>query len=256
MPAQAIRAIRHPERYGPRSGGTLGPDGALAAQSRARGLTRAILDTFPVVKFGQGQGQGAARADETGVRKDVEAGMGAGAGEAVEMRDARRASIAKSEFEEAEGERREGDSDAGNVAEWRAASMVAHAAPSSSPSPSPHRSPSPSPRASTSSSADADLPPAVPRPPKASRAPPTAGERESGGNGDRGVVPDAIGRETCPICIVDFEAGDDLRVLPCEGHHRFHQACVDPWLLELSSSCPICRQGAYFSLFGLEGDAH
>ena len=33
-------------------------------------------------------------------------------------------------------------------------------------------------------------------------------------------MPDAIGRETCPICIVDFEEGDDLRVLPCEGHHR------------------------------------
>lgn len=61
--------------------------------------------------------------------------------------------------------------------------------------------------------------------------------------GDQDLVPDAIGRETCPICIVDFEEGDDLRVLPCEGHHRFHQQCVDPWLLELSSSCPLCRQG-------------
>ena len=77
-----------------------------------------------------------------------------------------------------------------------------------------------------------------------------AGEKE------KDVVPDAIATETCPICIVDFEEGDDLRVLPCEGHHRFHQACVDPWLLELSSSCPICRQGAYFSLFAPEGDAH
>jgi hypothetical protein len=65
---------------------------------------------------------------------------------------------------------------------------------------------------------------------------------------DKDVVPDAIGRETCPICIVDFEEGDDLRLLPCEGKHRFHQQCVDPWLLELSSSCPICRQGV-FSIF-------
>lgn len=59
----------------------------------------------------------------------------------------------------------------------------------------------------------------------------------------REIVPECIGRETCPICIVDFEEGDDLRVLPCEGKHRFHQSCVDPWLLELSGSCPICRQG-------------
>lgn len=57
------------------------------------------------------------------------------------------------------------------------------------------------------------------------------------------IMPAAIGRETCPICIMDFEEGDDLRLLPCEGKHRFHQTCVDPWLLQLSSSCPICRQG-------------
>lgn len=57
------------------------------------------------------------------------------------------------------------------------------------------------------------------------------------------LMPEAIGRETCPICIVDFEEGDELRVLPCEGKHRFHQTCVDPWLLELSGSCPLCRQG-------------
>lgn len=65
----------------------------------------------------------------------------------------------------------------------------------------------------------------------------------AGPSNEKDVVPDAIGRETCPICIIDFEEGDDLRVLPCEGHHRFHQECVDQWLLELSSSCPICRQG-------------
>ena len=59
------------------------------------------------------------------------------------------------------------------------------------------------------------------------------------------VDPAAIGRETCPICIVDFEEGDDVRVLPCPGHHRFHKDCVDPWLLELSTSCPICREGVF-----------
>jgi hypothetical protein len=57
------------------------------------------------------------------------------------------------------------------------------------------------------------------------------------------LMPEAIGTETCPICILDFEEGDDVRILPCEGQHRFHQTCVDPWLLKLSSSCPICRHG-------------
>jgi hypothetical protein len=58
-----------------------------------------------------------------------------------------------------------------------------------------------------------------------------------------------IGRETCPICIVDFEEGDDIRVLPCDGKHCFHQQCVDPWLLKLSSSCPICRHGRHLHIF-------
>ncbi len=96
------------------------------------------------------------------------------------------------------------------------------------------RSGSPSTSASASST---DAQTAVPRRAKA----PAGKERE--GEKEKDVVPDAIGRETCPICIVDFEEGDDLRVLPCEGHHRFHQGCVDQWLLELSSSCPLCRQG-------------
>lgn len=73
-----------------------------------------------------------------------------------------------------------------------------------------------------------------------------------GRNPHDSVVPDAIGRETCPICIVDFEEGDDLRILPCEGHHVFHQSCVDPWLLELSSSCPLCRQGQIYIFKGFD----
>ena len=60
---------------------------------------------------------------------------------------------------------------------------------------------------------------------------------------------ESIGRETYPICIVDFEDGDGVRVLPCEGKHVFHQACVNPWLvLELSSSCLICRHDKKYRL--------
>ncbi|WWD02535.1 hypothetical protein V865_000575 [Kwoniella europaea PYCC6329] len=48
--------------------------------------------------------------------------------------------------------------------------------------------------------------------------------------------------QQCPICLVDFEPGDDLRVLPCEREHAYHQGCIDPWLLQVSSSCPLCRK--------------
>jgi hypothetical protein len=46
----AIRAHRYPERYGPRGG-----LGGRPRQSRAKGLARAVLDTIPIVKFGNQQ---------------------------------------------------------------------------------------------------------------------------------------------------------------------------------------------------------
>ncbi|VFQ63177.1 unnamed protein product [Cuscuta campestris] len=43
----------------------------------------------------------------------------------------------------------------------------------------------------------------------------------------------------CYICLVDYEDGDNLRVLPCR--HEFHRACVDKWLKEVHRVCPLCR---------------
>lgn len=42
---------------------------------------------------------------------------------------------------------------------------------------------------------------------------------------------------SCPICTDDFVKGQDLRVLPC--NHQFHPECVDPWLLNVSGTCPL-----------------
>jgi len=51
---------------------------------------------------------------------------------------------------------------------------------------------------------------------------------------------DELGTGTeCSICIADFVESEEVRVLPCS--HRFHPACIDPWLLNVSGTCPICR---------------
>ncbi|KAF8664704.1 hypothetical protein HU200_054421 [Digitaria exilis] len=44
----------------------------------------------------------------------------------------------------------------------------------------------------------------------------------------------------CVICIVDYEDGDELGVMPCASRHRFHDKCLAEWLAR-SLSCPLCR---------------
>ncbi|CAI7565696.1 unnamed protein product [Penicillium glandicola] len=51
-------------------------------------------------------------------------------------------------------------------------------------------------------------------------------------------MPEA-GNFSCPICTDDFIKGQDLRVLPC--NHQFHVECIDPWLMNVSGTCPLCR---------------
>merc|ERR1712048_932356 len=46
--------------------------------------------------------------------------------------------------------------------------------------------------------------------------------------------------DVCGVCLVDFDAGDDLRLLPC-GHH-FHRECIDHWLLKSSTVCPVDKR--------------
>lgn len=76
----------------------------------------------------------------------------------------------------------------------------------------------------------------------------------TGGNVHRGATPEQISGlpthvldkemngesddKTCPICLGEFEKGNEIRTLPCT--HFFHKDCIDPWL-NTNTSCPRCR---------------
>ena len=48
------------------------------------------------------------------------------------------------------------------------------------------------------------------------------------------------GQENCPICLEDFIPHETtVRSLPCR--HIYHPACIDKFLLDRSSLCPVCK---------------
>jgi len=42
----------------------------------------------------------------------------------------------------------------------------------------------------------------------------------------------------CGVCLQDYLAGEEVRVLPCA--HRFHRECIDKWLHK-RLACPTCK---------------
>nr|XP_051190874.1 RING-H2 finger protein ATL47-like [Lolium perenne] len=44
----------------------------------------------------------------------------------------------------------------------------------------------------------------------------------------------------CAVCLCEFEADDQLRLLP-KCSHAFHLECINTWLLS-HSTCPLCRR--------------
>ena len=173
----AVRAHRHPERYGPRN------VSGRPRQSRAKGLARAMLETIPIVKFGE----------KPPVKEsDVEMGPTT-ASDVSRERPTQDDGVA----DQRESERKSTD----------------HANPTTDQIADAQREGSTSVSAAAAAQSDANSPAAQ-----------SADNREGLG---------------CSICTEDFERGQDIRLLPCD--HKFHPACIDPWLLNVSGTCPLCR---------------
>ncbi|KAI7496069.1 hypothetical protein KC367_g6918 [Hortaea werneckii] len=177
----AVRAHRHPERYGPRN--ILG----RARQSRAKGLARAMLDTIPIVKFG---GEGVEGGKGTTGAGDVEMAEGGGGGGAAATID-----DTTTTAERASGPRETTGPHHHDEAGGESGASKAGVTTATSSSTSPNTPTQP--------------------------------------------APHDLDNQGCSICTDDFEIGQDQRVLPC--NHRFHPACIDPWLLNVSGTCPLCR---------------
>ncbi|KAL6718501.1 hypothetical protein ACLMJK_004593 [Lecanora helva] len=167
----AVRAHRHPERYGPRR--VMG----RPRQSRARGIARAMLETIPIVKFGDKEDD---KPEETG--RDVE------------LANAAPTNGTANTQEGAEHSRDQATSSTGNETARDGPDVV-----TTEPAPE-----------TVATNKDASDPVNA---------------------ADNGLA--------CSVCTDDFVKGQDIRVLPCK--HKFHPECIDPWLLNVSGTCPLCR---------------
>jgi hypothetical protein len=172
----AIRAHRYPERYGPRSG-----YGGRPRQSRAKGLARAVLETIPIVKFG----------DPTPAKPDP----------ALELEN--QTQVSRPSHDLTEGTRLSSIPEEPQVQKPRGQD-----ARSSEDVPQMH---------------DASV---------ASQASGAASVQNA--NSLSGIPEESQG---CSICTEDFTVGEDVRVLPC--NHKFHPPCIDPWLVDVSGTCPL-----------------
>jgi hypothetical protein len=170
----AVRAHRHPERYGPRRAGLPG----RPRQSRAKGIARAMLETLPIVKFGDPEPA------KPGSTADVE------------LENGRSVTPVNNETDATGSKKAE---DAANGTRGVAAAATI-------------------PEGGNGSGLGPDI-----------QDLPAAGSREH--------LAEEASHLGCSICTEDFEKGEDVRVLPC--NHKYHPACVDPWLLNVSGTCPL-----------------
>ncbi|KAK9862607.1 hypothetical protein WJX84_006489 [Apatococcus fuscideae] len=56
--------------------------------------------------------------------------------------------------------------------------------------------------------------------------------------------------ESCPVCQMEHECGDEVLVLPC--NHFYHPGCITQWLL-INKACPICSHEVLPPSLKIEG---
>lgn len=252
----AIRAIRNPDRYGPRPGGRVDPQTgeedpyAQPRQTRAAGLGKAILDTFPIVKFGRHRNDPKLDSEGTShVLEDPKAIDPTSPGEeSIMMREPALVqpspglvlSNSNRSVKDGGGEIEEEPSpNASHASPWQ---ITASQLPLMSINLSADgREGNEKPDSNHNSTRNATLTlhddltlHKIPEPTE--HASKSNSHAEIGGE-----LVDVNNSITCPICVCDFEEDDDIRMLPCDARHQFHKDCVDPWLLNESKFCPLCR---------------
>jgi len=53
---------------------------------------------------------------------------------------------------------------------------------------------------------------------------------------------DVLLQEDCAVCQAQYAAGEVVRIIPCL--HTYHLTCIDRWLTNFMSQCPICWHSA------------
>lgn len=48
-------------------------------------------------------------------------------------------------------------------------------------------------------------------------------------------------RDVCCICILPFQVSENIKLMPCNKKHIFHNTCIDKWLSH-NKACPTCRK--------------
>lgn len=183
----AIKAHRYPDRYGPRAA-----YGGRPPQSRARGLARAVLETLPIVKFG----------DPTPAKPDP----------ALEL---------------------ESQPSTAETATVTTTTRIQDPTMGTRLSAIPEEPRTPQTATRDSAPMSGAVPSSQAAPVK-DQTTASGGAAENGGNSGAQVEGDAA---VCSICTEDFTVGEDVRVLPCD--HKFHPPCIDPWLINVSGTCPL-----------------